>query len=80
MFNAACFFSLAILLPVECIPDGFSADDWRHCCAQASIHELGLIQRDPLNLLDPDWMAADPDLEPMRQTEIGQNWHSFIGL
>lgn len=80
MFNAACFFSLAILLPAECIPDGFTVDEWRLCCGQASIHELGLIHRDPRNLLDPNWLARDPDLEPLRQTEIGQDWENFIGI
>ncbi|MGC1756524.1 tetratricopeptide repeat protein [Trebonia sp.] len=80
MFNAACFFSLAILLPPEYIPDNFTVDQWRQCCGQASIHELGLIHRDPRNLLDPNWMARDPDLEPLRQTEIGQEWQNFIGM
>jgi hypothetical protein len=80
MFNAACFFSLAILLPAEYVPDGFTIDQWRQCCGQASIHELGLIHRDPRSLLDPNWLARDPDLEPLRQTPIGQDWQNFVGL
>jgi hypothetical protein len=79
-FNAACFFSLAIWLPSQYLPDGFTPEGWRRCCAQASIHELGLIHRDPSNALDPDWMARDPDLEPMRQTDVGKEWMAFIGL
>lgn len=79
-FNAACFFSLAIWLPARYRPDGFTFDEWCRCCAQASIHELGLIHRDPRNMLDPDWMARDPDLEPMRQTNVGKEWMAFIGL
>jgi len=80
MFNAACFFSLAIWLPPRYIPDGFTAEEWGRCCAQASIHELGLIHRDPRNTLDPNWIARDPDLEPLRHTDIGMNWMAFIGL
>jgi hypothetical protein len=80
MFNAACFFSLAIWLPPQYLPDDFTPADWRRCCAQASIHELGLIHRDPRNTLDSNWIARDPDLEPLRQTAIGKNWMAFIGL
>lgn len=80
MFNAACFFSLAISLPEEYIPGDFPVAEWGDCCARASIHELGLIQRDPLNQLDPNWMAADLDLQPMRETGIGRKWQNFIGL
>ena len=79
-FNAACFFSLAIWLPSEYIPVGFAPDQWRECCARASVHELGRIHRDPQNALDPNWMARDPDLEPLRRTEIGQQWMAFVGL
>jgi hypothetical protein len=80
MFNAACFFSLAIWLPPEYVPAGITPEEWRRCCAQAAIHELGLIHRDPRNALDPGWIARDPDLEPLRQTEIGKEWMAFIGL
>jgi hypothetical protein len=80
IFNAACFFSLAIQLPKESIPDGFTPDEWCRRCGQASIHELGLIHRDPKNLLDPNWMARDPDLKPLLNSEIGQAWQNFIGL
>jgi hypothetical protein len=79
-FNAACFFSLAIWLPPRYLPDSFTPEEWRRCCAQASIHELGLIHRDPRNTLDPNWIARDPDLEPLRQTVIGRSWMAFIGL
>jgi hypothetical protein len=80
MFNAACFFSLAISLSEECIPDHFSGEEWKLCCAQASIHELGLIHRDPHNALDPQWMVRDPDLAPLRETEVGRAWQSFLGM
>jgi tetratricopeptide (TPR) repeat protein len=80
MFNAACFFSLAIWLPPQYLPDGFTPAEWHRCCAQASIHELGLIHRDPRNALDSNWIARDPDLEPLRRTAIGKNWMAFIGL
>jgi hypothetical protein len=79
-FNAACFFSQAIWLPPQYLPESFTPEEWRQACAQASIHELGLIHRDPRNTLDPNWMARDPDLEPMRQTDIGKSWMDFIGL
>jgi hypothetical protein len=79
-FNAACFFSLAILLPDEYIPVGFDPGDWRQCCAQASVHELGLVHRDPRNALDPNWLARDRDLAPLRDTDLGKNWMEFIGL
>lgn len=80
MFNAACFFSRAIWLLPQYLPDGFTLQEWRRCCAQASIHELGLIHRDPRNTLDPNWMARDPDLEPLRQTDVGGAWMAFIGF
>jgi hypothetical protein len=80
MFNAACFFSLAIWLPAQYVPDGFTAEEWQRCCARASIHELGLIHRDPRNTLDPNWMARDRDLEPLRQTGVGKEWMAFIGF
>jgi tetratricopeptide (TPR) repeat protein len=79
-FNAACFFSLAIWLPVQYVPDGFTPEEWRRCCARASVHELGRIHRDPRNALDPDWIATDPDLEPLRRTDVGLEWMAFIGL
>ena len=79
-FNAACFFSLAIWLPSQYLPDGFEPEEWCRCCAHASIHELGLIHRNPRNTLDPNWLARDLDLEPLRQTELGQDWMAFIGL
>jgi tetratricopeptide (TPR) repeat protein len=80
LFNAACFFSLAISLSEECIPGGFSREEWKLCCARASIHELGLIHRDPRNTLDPQWMWRDPDLAPLRETETGRAWQSFLGM
>jgi hypothetical protein len=80
VFNAACFFSLAIWVPPQYLPDGFTLEEWHRCCAQASIHELGLIHRDPRNTLDPNWIANDPDLQPLRETAIGKNWMAFIGL
>lgn len=62
------------------LPDGFTPAEWRRCCAQASIHELGLIHRDPRNALDSNWIARDPDREPLRRTATGENWMAFIGL
>jgi hypothetical protein len=79
-FNVACFFSLAIWLPSQYLPEGFTPEEWRRCCARASIHELGLIHRNPRNTLDPNWVARDRDLEPLRQTDVGQDWMAFIGL
>jgi hypothetical protein len=80
MFNAACFLSQAISLPSDYLPDDFTREEWDRCCAQASIHELGLIHRDPRNALDPNWIARDPDLEPLRQHPIGKDWMAFIGI
>jgi len=78
-FNAACFFSLAIWIPEDILPEGFTPEEWRECCARASIHELGLIHRDPRHGLDPNWIATDPDLEPLRATEVGRLWQAFVG-
>jgi tetratricopeptide (TPR) repeat protein len=80
MFNAACFFSLAIDLAPDHIPYGFSAKEWRDHCARASIRELGLIFRDPRHALDPAWLGTDPDLKPLLGTAIGKDWASFVGL
>jgi hypothetical protein len=80
LFNAACLFSLAICIPEEYLPDDFPPDEWRACCARASILHLGLIHRDPHHRLDPTWLARDPDLEPLRKTDVGELWQSFVGL
>ena len=79
-FNTACFFSQAIWLPPQYVPDGFELEEWRRCCAQAAIHELGVIHRDPRSTLDPNWVARDRDLEPLRRTAVGREWMGFIGL
>jgi hypothetical protein len=57
-------FSLAIWISEEYLPDDFSPEEWRDCCARASMRRLGLIHRDPHRRLDPSWLATDPDLEP----------------
>jgi hypothetical protein len=80
LFNAACLFSLAIWIPEEHLPEGFTPDEWRACCARTSILHLGLIHRDPHHRLDPTWLATDPDLQPLRETDIGKLWQGFVGL
>jgi tetratricopeptide (TPR) repeat protein len=79
LYNAACFFSLAIRLDPRDLPDGFDGT-WSDDCARAAIRELGIIVRSPLNALDPDWFGEDPDLEPLLEHPIGQDWASFVGL
>jgi tetratricopeptide (TPR) repeat protein len=82
LYNVACFFSLAIKLSPDHLPDAFSAepDDWRDDCARAAIRELGMLVRNPQHALEPDWLGADPDLAPLRQSPTGKAWTSFVGL
>ena len=81
LFNAACFLSLAIMLPAECVPDDFKGGEgWGDCCAQAAIRELGILFRNPKHALDPDWLRTDPDLAPLRRNPIGKEWAGFVGL
>jgi tetratricopeptide (TPR) repeat protein len=79
LYNAACFFSLAILLDPLDLPEGFDGT-WSDDCARAAIRELGVLVRSPLNALDPDWFGNDEDLKPLLDHPIGKAWASFVGL
>jgi hypothetical protein len=79
LYNAACFFSLAILLDPLDHPAGFDGT-WADDCARAAIRELGVLVRSPLNALDPDWLGNDEDLKPLLDHPIGMAWASFVGL
>lgn len=81
-FNAACFFSLAIKLEADQLPEDFNnnPEDWQDDCARAAIFELGILVRDPRNFLDLDWLRTDPDLEPLRRSRVGNEWLRFVGL
>jgi tetratricopeptide (TPR) repeat protein len=82
LFNAACFFSLAIKLAPDKLPEGFSGTprDWCDDCARAAIRELGVLVRNPRHALEPDWLRTDPDLAPLRESPTGEAWASFVGL
>jgi hypothetical protein len=80
LFNAACFFSLAIELAPGQIPDTFSPADWEDDCARAAIREIGILVRQPRHELEPDWLAKDPDLAAVRGSPAGLAWACFVGL
>jgi tetratricopeptide (TPR) repeat protein len=80
LFNAACFFSLAIELAPGQIPDKFSPEDWADDCARAAIREIGILIRQPRHELEPDWLAKDPDLAAVRGSPAGLAWACFVGL
>jgi len=80
LFNAACFFSLAIELAPGQIPAEFSPEDWADDCARAAIREIGILVRQPRHELEPDWLAKDPDLAAVRGSPAGLGWASFVGL
>ena len=80
LFNAACFFSLAIELKPHQIPASFQPSDWAQDCARAAIRELGILVRLPRHELEPDWLARDPDLAALRRSETGLAWTTFVGL
>jgi tetratricopeptide (TPR) repeat protein len=81
LFNTACFLSLAMDLPAKYIPLSYPGRKlWGDYCARAAIRELGMILRHPEHALDPDWLRTDPDLSPLRDSPIGQEWASFVGL
>ncbi|HEX3924589.1 MAG TPA: tetratricopeptide repeat protein [Streptosporangiaceae bacterium] len=81
LFNAACFLSLAIGLPPECVPDEFTDKPrWQDSCARAAIRELGVLFRHPQHALDPDWLRTDPDLARLRTSPVGREWAGFVGL
>jgi hypothetical protein len=39
-----------------------------------------MLVRNPQHALEPDWLGADPDLAPLRQSPTGKAWTSFVGL
>lgn len=80
LFNAACFFSQAIDLHADYVPEGFSPDRWRDACARAAVRELGILVRNPQHALEPDWLGTDKDLRPLLESRTGRAWASFVGL
>jgi hypothetical protein len=80
LFNAACFFSLAIELAPAQIPDTFCPEDWEDDCARAAIREIGILVRQPRHELEPDWLAKDADLAAVRGSPAGRAWACFVGL
>jgi hypothetical protein len=93
-YNAATFYSTALLLPPALRPPlradqtGWTDDGWRRACALAAVSHLAMVLRDPYNLLDPGWLRNDPDLEPLARAlmEIGidgppyASWAIYAGL
>ena len=81
LFNTACFLSRAIKLAPGQRPAGFSqSSDWERACARAAIRELGVLVRHPRHGLEPDRLGTDPDLAPLRDSDTGKAWASFVGL
>lgn len=93
-YNAASFYSTALLLPAALRPalradqPMWTDDSWRQACALAAVSHLAVVLRDPYNLLDPGWLRNDPDLEPLARAlmEIGidgpahASWAIYAGL
>jgi len=92
-YNAAAFYSTALLLPAPLRPPlqnqpSWTDDGWREACALAAVSHLAVVLRDPYNLLDPGWLRNDPDLEPLAQVlmQIGldgppfASWAIYAGL
>jgi len=92
LYNAACFFSVAIELPKkrpDLLPEFYTEEPkvtwtaavnyWRDDCARAAIRELGALVRHPQHALEPDWLVSDNDLAPLRESPIGQEWTGFVG-
>jgi hypothetical protein len=92
LYNAACFFSVAIELPQkrpDLLPEFYTKDPkvtwttavnyWKDDCARAAIRELGALVRHPQHALEPDWLVSDKDLAPLRESPIGEEWTGFIG-
>jgi hypothetical protein len=67
-YNAACAYSQAIELPEELLPWSATRDEWSNYCAEAALHLLNDVLRDPYSQLDLSWLFADVDLEPLART------------
>jgi len=79
-YNAACFYSLALLLEQSRIPFGYQIEEWKMDCIRAAIRELGHVRRDPLNRLEPEWYRSDPELQPLTDRVKGTRWAKLVGL
>jgi hypothetical protein len=94
-YNAAAFYSTAVLLPPALRPRlrapgsaAWTEDSWRRACALAAVSHLAHVLRDPYNQLDPGWLRNDPDLEPLAHAlmSIGidgppfASWAIYAGL
>jgi hypothetical protein len=79
-YNAACFYSLALLLERNQLPFGYQIEEWKIDCTRAAIRELGHVRRDPLNRLEPEWYRSDPQLQPLTDRVKGTRWAKLVGL
>jgi tetratricopeptide (TPR) repeat protein len=79
-YNAACFYSLALLLEENRLPFGYEIEAWKTDCTRAAIRELGHVRRDPLNRLEPEWYRSDPELRPLTDRVKGTRWAKLVGL
>jgi hypothetical protein len=94
-YNAAAFYSTALLLPVPLRPplrvpraSSWTDDTWQRSCALAAVSHLAHVLRDPYSQLDPSWLRNDPDLEPLALALMGigidgppfASWAIYAGL
>ncbi len=80
-YNAACFFSLALMIREDKLPRDYSLEDWKIDCARAAIRELSHVRRDPRSEIGPEWNRNDPALQPLKEyvSERWPRWSEFVG-
>ncbi|QFZ72695.1 hypothetical protein GFH48_04895 [Streptomyces fagopyri] len=79
-YNAACFLALAMTLPDECLPAGYSRVHWQQDCNRSALNQLDRSLRTPDSTLTGDWIAHDPDLDLLWSTESGAAWAEFMNI
>ncbi|MFD5073683.1 tetratricopeptide repeat protein [Streptomyces sp. NPDC058371] len=79
-YNAACFLALAATLPDESLPTGYARCDWQEDCTRSALHQLDHSWRAADSTLTGDWIAHDPDLDPLWATGSGRDWAQFMNI
>ncbi|MET9907679.1 hypothetical protein ABZZ74_12745 [Streptomyces sp. NPDC006476] len=77
-YNAACFLALAMMLSEDSLPDGYDAGHWLQDCTRAALNQLDRSLRTSDSTLTGDWIAHDPDLDPLWGTDAGRAWARFM--
>ncbi|MBO4253936.1 tetratricopeptide repeat protein [Streptomyces griseorubiginosus] len=79
-YNAACFLALATNLPDGSLPTGYEPGDWLQDCTRSALNQLDRSLRTSDSTLTGDWIAHDPDLDRLWDTDAGRAWARFMNI